>query len=891
MSQLSNSDRHVLKATHTPLKLDGAEQGKLGRAVEKAAYIRALKLQTNEAVLLQRVALATGSSAIADPVWDILKQFEPQAIALLSPKPSLLAEVPSEQLLAFGHLLIESRKQVLSLAQTPPTDPAVGLPNFEPAPSAPDNALGKAAASVQFGVSAINAFRSAIAISPIGMLHLERIESAPAGIERGELLATIPLAPKETTSVVQKEWTVTSEEFSSIVTDSLENVSENGVTEKTELAEATESQSKHSQQLGLNASVSGSYGFVTFATSASFSDQSIEENSRKESRKHAAEVTEKASSRVRKERKVTIETTSVRGNENTTTRTLTNPSETDAMRIDYFSMMRRWRVRLLRYGLRMTYDIAIPEPGGTLRQMHARLADLETRLSGSFSFELDPAILNEQNFQAIASKFGMAVQGPPPATWQATKNQGLIHSYDGSQYQTVDFNVPEAFEVQDVEIGGSARQVQNGNPAYLTVFPGDITITNGVASDNNSSPFNATHMASFNGRTGAVSIGFVHGYVVNGMMYATLSARRTDAAFKAWQQEAWLAIFNAARDAYYTGVQALTQERDALRARIAAVDTLTLRREEREEIMKGALRWLLGSGFEFMMPEIIQLFFTSAKEFNAKLPPTQRLTDAQIEMQLSQGIGFSGNKLGVDANAWSTMMAYQEMVKFLHQAIEWDNLLYLTYPYFWDVPLAWDFVRILQHPDATREQFIRAGSARVVLTIRPGYEGDFAAFVDRGDLSVVLNGDHPYLTIGNEMQRRAQANYPGIPPANPEPAPRPLLTPGQRKAWSAIELLVAQLELYKSQNGRYPTTSEGLAALPPNLPSTDPWGHAYVYRSPGAFKDYELSSLGLDGKPGGEGEDADITSWADASLIAEWFEYTPTHGTDIQVSSNLSLIA
>ena len=57
----------------------------------------------------------------------------------------------------------------------------------------------------------------------------------PAGIERGELLATIPLAPLEQTSVIQKESSVTSQEFTSIVTDSLENYSETGVTENTDL--------------------------------------------------------------------------------------------------------------------------------------------------------------------------------------------------------------------------------------------------------------------------------------------------------------------------------------------------------------------------------------------------------------------------------------------------------------------------------------------------------------------------------------------------------------------------------------------------------------------------------------------------------------------------------
>ena len=410
MAQLTNSDRHILKATHTPLKLEKQEEAKLGRALDKTSFVRSIQLQSGEVDVVHRMALASGASQVPEPVWDRLKQFEPKLLAVQEPKPSVLVDIPIEQLLSFGRAVIDHRKSLLEVAQQPPQDPAApgvspANPVIDPAlgvmavnpsiignqmqvkvldaqmASVQDEKIGNAAGSLHFAISAYDAFKNAVAVSPIGMLHLERIETAPAGIEQGELVGTIPLAPKETTSVVQKEWTVTSQEFSSIVTDFMENYSEKGVTEKTELSEATESQTKHSQQLGLNASASGTYGFVTFATSATFNSQVEEQNSQKESRKHAAEVTQKASSRVRKERKVTIETTSVKGKEDTTTRTLTNPSETNAMRIDYFSMMRKWRVRLLQYGLRMTYDIAIPEPGATLRQMHARLAELDAKIS------------------------------------------------------------------------------------------------------------------------------------------------------------------------------------------------------------------------------------------------------------------------------------------------------------------------------------------------------------------------------------------------------------------------------------------------------------------------------------------------------------------------------
>ncbi len=67
--------------------------------------------------------------------------------------------------------------------------------------------------------------------------------------------------------------------------------------------------------------------------------------------------------------------------------------------------------------------------------------------------------------------------------------------------------------------------------------------------------------------------------------------------------------------------------------------------------------------------------------------------------------------------------------------------------------------------------------------------------------------------------------------------------------------------------GKYPTTSEGLDKIKSKFTNskvpTDPWGNAYIYRSPathGSGK-YELISLGADGKEGGDGPDSDLKSW------------------------------
>lgn len=91
-----------------------------------------------------------------------------------------------------------------------------------------------------------------------------------------------------------------------------------------------------------------------------------------------------------------------------------------------------------------------------------------------------------------------------------------------------------------------------------------------------------------------------------------------------------------------------------------------------------------------------------------------------------------------------------------------------------------------------------------------------------------------------------------------------------------IEDMGAALDLYRLEVGRYPTGQEGLQALVEKPPGVDrwngpylrkkkvpkdPWGREYQYEQPGEHGQYDLYSLGADGSPGGEGENADIVSW------------------------------
>lgn len=96
-------------------------------------------------------------------------------------------------------------------------------------------------------------------------------------------------------------------------------------------------------------------------------------------------------------------------------------------------------------------------------------------------------------------------------------------------------------------------------------------------------------------------------------------------------------------------------------------------------------------------------------------------------------------------------------------------------------------------------------------------------------------------------------------------------------AKTQLRNIVSALDLYKLDNGYYPSTAQGLQALvsrPTGYPEArnwkqggylssvpqDPWGYEYLYISPSAQGEYELVTLGADGRDGGDNDAADISS-------------------------------
>ncbi len=582
-------------------------------------------------------------------------------------------------------------------------------------------------------MAAVDGFEERMRVEPIGRLHLERLCFVPVGLDRGEVVHTVPLAPKETVNISHREWSLRSEEFERMVQDSFEGYSEQGVTEKNDLSQSSENQARHGRTLSMSASAS----YFGVSGSVSYGTTSDDSQSQRDARNQSIEVTRKASSRAKKEHKMSFKVSSVAGTEDQQVRVLTNPSETAAMRVDYHQLVRKWRVDLYRYAIRMTYDLVIPGPGADLVRDIAEIQTIDALLEQPFEFDLPLSGLTTANWADLAVRYRASVEPPPDLVRHLHVHKELPVKAQ-AEWRIADRDVLELEVDPDYEISTASfdatysHSVNETRPTHFDIRSDDDAPTIGRLDASGDLP-------QLIGKSGRLLVVFEWVQIRSGSVFAEVVIVPRAATIERWRFLAWTSLRQAAEESFNSERQHLRDRKARLQEQIARWDSLTLRQREREEVMKGVLRWLFGPSFDLVPDEVERLFATTRPGVTATIDPRR-----------------------IDGRSWQRVLEFGEFIKFVQHAIEWESVVFFAYPYFWDTPVNWDLKRQLEHPDALHQNFLRAGSARVVLTIRPGFEQSFAALIETGALGS-LSQDHPYVTIAEEIQAFAATSYPGIP--------------------------------------------------------------------------------------------------------------------------------
>lgn len=134
--------------------------------------------------------------------------------------------------------------------------------------------------------------------------------------------------------------------------------------------------------------------------------------------------------------------------------------------------------------------------------------------------------------------------------------------------------------------------------------------------------------------------------------------------------------------------------------------------------------------------------------------------DTYVDVNLPPLPGQSSPATASDIN-FPVLFAQAPLIRFMEEGFEWDQMQYIFYPYYWNRKSEWFDLALLEDPDPLFTQFLRAGAARVVVPVRPGFEEAFLYFLQTGQPwdggSVPQVYDPLYLSLATEIEEADQA--------------------------------------------------------------------------------------------------------------------------------------
>ena len=339
------------------------------------------------------------------------------------------------------------------------------------------------------------------------------------------------------------------------------------------------------------------------------------------------------------------------------------------------------------YGRRMLFDLTLPEPATHYILMQAGHGPAPS-LAKPEPFMLAANAVLEGNYRYWARKYDATGIEPPPALFR-TVSKAIDGSSSSKPYEhskSESLPIEDGYRAKYALVTWGCSHYPPESHWHLIV--GDNIMD--VLSDSD-------HYLDLASETGAV--GFASNARKVRLHAATIEifCERTLRAFQAWQLKVHAAITQAYQAKLQAYESALAQARAAAGVTIAGRNPLFNERIIAAELRKQCITLL------------------TAQQF-----------DAFGALELSAEGYAQPDLAAVDAQ-----MPY---VRFFEQAFEWEHIVYFFYPYFWAWKGGWKERMLMDDVDSRFADFLRAGAARVVFPVRPGFEAAVVHYLETGEI-------------------------------------------------------------------------------------------------------------------------------------------------------------
>jgi len=498
-------------------------------------------------------------------------------------------------------------------------------------------------------------------------------------------------------------------------------------TTRFEMSRETSQTIREDAALKAGLTVSGKYGpTVEFSASVEGSVSRSKEEATKTAASFSQDVTERSATKITER---VLERSSLRvTNEviDKNSHTLDNVAGPGHISGVYQWVNKLYQAQMYNYGIRMMYDFMVPEPAAflisSLQGAHANAVELEKPAP----FTLRPDQITEDIYFSWIQQYGATDVQPPPEEF---KTKSVDFKAGGGEHGT---NYNHAGQLQIDEgykaTHGTVAALKNIWDSTATVdvvlgsrthrFPlGDWVWTTTLNEERDSIPFALDTME-----------------VSDVEVAIEVKCQRTDRAMVKWQLDTHAKLTTA------------------YKARLS----------EYEEKL-AALQIQAGVAIRGRNPFLnLELMNDELKKHCITIMTEQHFDLFDAIQTGSYGIP----QINLTENA-----AEGPYVRFFEQAFEWEQMTWLSYPYFWGRKSQWQERVAYEDVDPAFNQFLKAGYCRVVVPVRPGFEGAIDHFMTYGE---VWNGgalppiSSPlYLPIADEIAERLDRPGDEVPQGDP----------------------------------------------------------------------------------------------------------------------------
>ncbi|MBW1295350.1 hypothetical protein [Aquimarina litoralis] len=534
-------------------------------------------------------------------------------------------------------------------------------------------------------------------IQRLGIADYRKVEQevccyVPGEVSHIENIMAREYKEKSTRRLRRQEDTVT------VATEQeLETLTETTSTSRFEMNQEVASVLAEDRSFSAAAGVSYSNAGFSASANASFASNTSKEESDIQAVSQAREITERALDRVVQKVREERVTKVIEEYEENSSHGFDNRKGDKHISGVYRWVDKIYNNRILNYGKRLMYEFMVPEP--------AAFHDLAVKLKGDSDSEvlvkpLDPRTasgsMNLKDFRKITNNtlahwagiYNVEVDSISDEinvsdSFSVTGTSYLsAHNYPGAS----DFSlrIPEGYKATRANVNGGYVFVPNRiELSYATISVGDQNF--GVTGRANWDQRRTFYFTGIENELGVSVIGSdVGGIRVNVVARCVL----TEKAKQQWQMDSFAKIIEA-YEAKLAEYEEKLAEQKQLQEDTFKTNPGFYRQIEKTVLRKNCVTYLLG----------------------------------HENMGLNM---FTGNQNKLDEyrpdHTNDRLDAYAAKVKFFEQAFEWDIMSYQFYPFYWASKNNWSKRYIIENNDPLFKAFLQSGMARVIVTVRPGFE-------------------------------------------------------------------------------------------------------------------------------------------------------------------------